>query len=71
MTKLEQTQHALEQALDVIANRCIVEGEHFNDAKHTKLGRELLRMFKDGQLEQLTVTLTVMADSFNDAPTKH
>ena len=57
MTELQECQHTLGRAIEVIAMTCVAQGQ-------ADLAEALLEEFKDKRYDDLTATLIVMADSF-------
>ena len=66
-TELEEVQHALGRAVEVLALHCAVLG-HAGDAEQAELSKALVTMLKEKRYSDLADTLTVMAESFAEPP---
>ena len=66
-TELEEVQHALGRAVEVLALQCAVMGQD-GDADQTALSKALVTMLKEKRYSDLAATLTVMAESFGEPP---
>ena len=64
MTELEECQHALGRAIEVIAITCDTQGQQ-------ELALTLMTAWRDKRYDDLTANLIVMADSFRPESTAH